>query len=77
MPEQFLQNGKTVLLDFTATWCITCQVNKVRVLEDEQLIDLFAEKNIVIIRAVWTKLITEIVNEIKIYGRVGVPLNIL
>ena len=45
LPEQFLQKGDTVLLDFTATWCITCQVNKVRVLEDEQLIDLFVEKN--------------------------------
>ena len=77
MPEQFLQKGDTVLLDFTATWCITCQVNKVRVLEDEQLIDLFVEKNIILIRADWTKQNKEIENEIKKYGRVGVPLNIL
>ena len=77
LPEQFLQKGDTVLLDFTATWCITCQVNKVRVLEDEQLIDLFAEKNIILIRADWTKQNKEIENEIKKYGRVGVPLNIL
>ena len=77
LPEQFLQKGDTVLLDFTATWCITCQVNKVRVFEDEQLIDLFAEKNIILIRADWTKQNKEIENEIKKYGRVGVPLNIL
>ena len=77
LPEQFLQKGDTVLLDFTATWCITCQVNKVRVLEDEQLIDLFAEKNIILIRADWTKQNKEIENEIKKYGRVGVPLNVL
>ena len=51
--------------------------NKVRVLEDEQLIDLFAEKNIILIRADWTKQNKEIENEIKKYGRVGVPLNIL
>ena len=77
LPEQFLQKGDTVLLDFTATWCITCQVNKLRVFEDEQLIDLFAEKNIILIRADWTKQNKEIENEIKKYGRVGVPLNIL
>ena len=77
LPEQFLQKGDTVLLDFTATWCITCQVNKVRVLEDEQLIGLFADKNIILIRADWTKQNKEIENEIKKYGRVGVPLNIL
>ena len=77
LPEQFLQKGDTVLIDFTATWCITCQVNKVRVFEDEQLISLFAEKNIILIRADWTKQNKEIENEIKKYGRVGVPLNIL
>ncbi len=77
LPEKFLQKGDTVLLDFTATWCITCQVNKVRVLEDEQIINLFTEKNIILIRADWTKQNKEIENEIKKYGRVGVPLNIL
>ena len=76
MPEQFLQKGDTVLLDLQRLG-ITCQVNKVRVLEDEQLIGLFAEKNIILIRADWTKQNKEIENEIKKYGRVGVPLNIL
>ncbi len=77
LPEKFLQKGDTVLLDFTATWCITCQVNKVRVLEDNQVINLLFEKKIKLIRADWTKQNKEIENEIKKYGRIGVPLNIL
>lgn len=31
--EQRLVDGKTVFVDFTAAWCVTCQVNKKLVLE--------------------------------------------
>ena len=75
-PDQS-QKGETVFLDFTAKWCITCQVNKIRILEDKQVINLFSDKNITLIRADWTRQNKEIEDEIRKYGRIGVPLNIL
>ena len=77
LAEESSQKGETVFLDFTAKWCITCQVNKIRILEDKQVINLFSDKNITLIRADWTRQNKEIEDEIRKYGRIGVPLNIL
>jgi thiol:disulfide interchange protein len=76
LPEKFLANGKSVFIDFTATWCITCQVNKVRVLENEDVKQLFLEKEVVLLRADWTKKSKEIEEELMRFGRLGVPLNV-
>lgn len=76
LPEKFLANGKSVFIDFTATWCITCQVNKVRVLENEDVKQLFLDKKVVLVRADWTKKSKEIEEELKRFGRLGVPLNV-
>jgi thiol:disulfide interchange protein len=76
LPEKFLANGKSVFIDFTATWCITCQVNKVRVLENEDVKQLFLDREVVLVRADWTKKSKEIEEELKRFGRLGVPLNI-
>ena len=68
--------GKTVYLDFTARWCATCQVNK-RVYHQSDVIAALQQNNIVLLRADWTKKDPVIAQELKKYGREGIPFNVL
>jgi hypothetical protein len=54
-------SGRPVFVDFTAAWCVTCQVNKRLVLNDPDVIGAFGRKNVdtdVIIPARWLKTVT-------------------
>jgi thiol:disulfide interchange protein DsbD len=66
--------GKPVFIDFTAAWCVTCQVNKKVVLETREVRDAFASKNIVLMRADWTRRDPEITKALAAFGRSGVPV---
>jgi thiol:disulfide interchange protein DsbD len=74
LPEQFLAQGKTVFVDFTANWCISCQANKVRVLQSDAIAAAFAQGQVVALRADWTRRDAQIANELARHGRSGVPL---
>ena len=66
--------GQTVFVDFTAAWCVTCQVNKRTTLGDEQLMADFAARRVVLMRADWTRRDAAISNELARLGRNGVPV---
>jgi thiol:disulfide interchange protein/DsbC/DsbD-like thiol-disulfide interchange protein len=66
--------GKGVFIDFTATWCITCQVNKRVALNDADLIKRFSELNVVRMKADWTRKDAAITAALAEFGRNGVPL---
>ena len=65
---------KAVFVDFTATWCITCQVNKRVALNQEAVVKRFRELDIVRMRADWTVKDPEITRTLAEFGRNGVPL---
>jgi thiol:disulfide interchange protein DsbD len=65
--------GKTVFMDFTAEWCLTCKVNKKLVLETSSFEELAKKHNIVLMRADWTRRDDHITQYLKRYGAVGVP----
>ena len=49
-PERFgtaIERGKTVVMDFTAEWCLNCKVLEESVLHDQRIINLLAQENIV------------------------------
>lgn len=69
-----LDSGKTVFVDFTASWCVTCQINKRLVLSTAAARDLFAQQKVVTLRADWTKRDTEITNALSRLGRNSVPV---
>ncbi len=66
--------GTPVFVDFTAAWCITCQVNKRTVLNHPQVQDAFAAANATYMVADWTLQDPEITEALEAYGRAGVPL---
>ena len=72
-----LQENKTVFIDFTAEWCLTCKVNEKTVLADEQVIQRFKSAGIVPFRADWTTRNPDITRLLSKFGRSGVPLYVI
>ena len=70
-----LADGKVVYVDFTARWCATCQVNK-RVYKQEDVSQALAGAGVVLLKADWTKKDAVIADELRKYGRTGIPLNV-
>jgi thiol:disulfide interchange protein/DsbC/DsbD-like thiol-disulfide interchange protein len=74
LPERLQAQGNTVFVDFTATWCISCQANKVRVLQTATIANAFKQSGVQAVRADWTRRDADIANELARHGRNGVPL---
>lgn len=70
--EDLLGEKKTVFVDFTADWCLTCQLNK-RVLHSETVQNAFDEAGVVALRADWTNRSDEITRALRAFNRSGVP----
>ncbi|MFN5030193.1 MAG: protein-disulfide reductase DsbD family protein [Burkholderiales bacterium] len=70
-------DGKSVFVDFTATWCITCQVNKRVALNDEAVVAQMKTRNVVRMKADWTRKDPAITAALAAFGRNGVPLYVL
>ncbi|MEQ1515381.1 MAG: thioredoxin family protein, partial [Usitatibacteraceae bacterium] len=66
--------GRGVFIDFTATWCITCQVNKRIALNKAEVQKRFEELNVVRMKADWTIKDPAITEALAEFGRNGVPL---
>ena len=75
--NNLIQNNKIILLDFTADWCITCQLNKKTTLQNRSLQTFLKTENVVLMRGDWTKRDEKILNFIKSYDRLGIPVNIV
>jgi thiol:disulfide interchange protein len=71
------KEGKPVYVDFTARWCATCQTNKALVLSSQKLLNAFKEKEVILIKADWTKKNPLIAKALTEFGRSAVPLNLI
>jgi thiol:disulfide interchange protein DsbD len=69
--------GRTVFVDFTAAWCLTCQVNERVVFSSPLVRERFARLGVVPMRADWTRSDPAITRALAAFGRSGVPLNVL
>ncbi len=72
--RQARAQGQGVFIDFTAAWCITCQVNKKLVLDTQAANDWFEANDVVRIRADWTRYDPQITQALDAFGRNSVPL---
>jgi thiol:disulfide interchange protein DsbD len=66
-----------VFVEFTAAWCVTCQVNDVTVLSRPAIRSAFRAERIAYLRADWTTPDDKIVTELNAHGRAGVPFYIM
>ncbi|MEZ5938018.1 MAG: protein-disulfide reductase DsbD family protein [Hyphomonadaceae bacterium] len=67
------QDGRVIFIDFTARWCVTCQVNKASIYSGE-VSRAFADNNVAFLEADWTSRDEVIGAELAKHGRAGVPL---
>lgn len=67
-------NGQAVFIDYTAAWCITCQVNKKLVLDTDAASELFEQHDVLRIRADWTRYDENITQALAALNRNSVPV---
>jgi thiol:disulfide interchange protein len=72
-----LEHGRTVFVDFTAAWCLTCKFNEASVLEARDVREAFQRHGIVKLKADWTNGDPVITKLLQQFGRPGVPLYVL
>jgi thiol:disulfide interchange protein/DsbC/DsbD-like thiol-disulfide interchange protein len=75
--EEHLAEGRPVFVDFTAAWCLSCQVNKHVALTVPSVERAFEARGVARIRADWTHRDPEITAALESFGRSGVPLYVL
>ncbi len=74
--DKLTSEGTPVYIDFTAQWCLTCQVNK-KIAYTDEVLALAKEKGIVFLKADKTKTNPTIEAKLQELGRTAIPVNIL
>ena len=75
--SKLAQEGKTVFLDFTAKWCINCQVNERVALHNREVADKFRELGVVAVKADWTRLDGRITRALAALGKNSIPVYVI
>jgi suppressor for copper-sensitivity B len=73
--DRLVAEGKTVFVDVTADWCVTCQVNKKLVLDSDRVAERLGAPHVVRMRADWTRPDPAISAYLRSFGRYGIPFN--
>lgn len=69
--------GQPVFVDFTASWCLSCQVNERVALRTAEVEQAFAAHHVVLLKADWTRHDPAITQALTALGRDGVPAYVL
>ncbi len=72
--EDMKSSSQPVFIDFTAAWCLSCQVNERLALSTKEVVELFRQRRIRAIKADWTQRDAEITQALARYGRSSIPL---
>jgi thiol:disulfide interchange protein DsbD len=72
--QDLLAQGRPVFVDFTAAWCVTCQVNKRVALHDAEVSKMFEARGVVRLTADWTRQDARITQALASLGRNAVPV---
>ncbi len=69
--------GRVVFVNVTASWCLTCKVNELAVLDRAPVLERLRDPGVVAMRADWTRPDPAITAYLQSFGRYGVPLDVV
>ncbi len=69
--------GKPLLVNFTASWCLTCLVNERNAFSDSAVQDIFRNKKVILMKGDWTNRDPTITHALSQFNRAGVPLYVV
>jgi thiol:disulfide interchange protein DsbD len=72
--QHALAAGQPAFVDFTAGWCLSCQVNERVALSQPEVMQAFGARNVALFKADWTRGDPAITQELTALGRSGVPV---
>ncbi|MBV8438578.1 MAG: thioredoxin family protein [Silvibacterium sp.] len=70
---KYRSEGRPVFVDFTASWCLSCQVNERVVLNRDDVQNRLKASGVALLRADWTRHDETIAQTLTSLGRDGVP----
>jgi suppressor for copper-sensitivity B len=73
--HQLIIEGKTVVVDITADWCLSCKFNKIRVLQDKEVMAKLNGNDIIAMRGDITNPNEKIINFLHENNRFAIPFN--
>jgi thiol:disulfide interchange protein DsbD len=69
--------GQPLLVNFTASWCLTCLVNERNAFADAAVQRIFRGKGVTLMKGDWTNRDPAITAALASFGRAGVPLYVV
>jgi thiol:disulfide interchange protein DsbD len=69
--------GRPLLVNFTASWCLTCLVNERNAFADSAVQEIFHDKKVTLMKGDWTNRDPAITKALAAFGRAGVPLYVV
>jgi len=69
--------GRPLLVNFTASWCLTCLVNERNAFADSEVQTVFRSKGVTLMKGDWTNRDPAITQALASFGRAGVPLYVV
>jgi thiol:disulfide interchange protein/DsbC/DsbD-like thiol-disulfide interchange protein len=70
-------SGAPLLVNFTASWCLTCLVNERNAFADPAVLKVFRQKGVTLMKGDWTNRDAAITQALSYFGRAGVPLYVV
>jgi thiol:disulfide interchange protein len=75
--EELNAAGKPLLVNFTASWCLTCMVNERNAFADDAVQKIFRDRKVTLMKGDWTNRDPAITKALASFGRAGVPLYVV
>ena len=69
--------GRTVLVDVTATWCLTCKLNELSTFDRKAVRDRLVDDRTLRMRADWSRPDARIATYLRSFGRFGIPFDVV
>ena len=75
--DSALKTGRTVFVDFTAEWCVSCKVNERVVLDSEPVRKAMQDGNVMLVKADYTVASDDISRLLRQFNAASVPLYVI